>query len=122
MAAAYGIAVTVTMAITTLMFGNVAYYRWRWPLWLTIAVCLPILCVDLLFFGSNLLKLASGGYFPVMIAAVLVAIMVTWQRGRTQIGAAFYRFGVQGGKKIDWLIAVRDMLRLSGTARGTRRA
>ncbi|MGN6544707.1 MAG: KUP/HAK/KT family potassium transporter [Aureliella sp.] len=110
LAAAYGIAVTGTMAITTLMFGNVAYYRWRWSLLLVIVVCLPILCIDLLFFGSNLLKLASGGYFPVMIATVLVAIMLTWQWGRTQIGAAFYRFGVEGGKQVDWLLALRDML------------
>lgn len=110
LAAAYGIAVTGTMGVTTLMFGNVAYYRWRWPLALCIAVCLPILCVDLLFFFSNLLKLGSGGYFPVMVAAVLITIMLTWQWGRTQMSAAFYRFGVRDGKKIDWLIALRDML------------
>lgn len=110
LAAAYGIAVTGTMAITTLMFGNVAYYRWRWSLWLVLCVCLPILCIDLIFFGSNLLKLASGGYFPVLIASILVATMLTWQWGRTQIGKAFYAFGVHGGKKVDWLLALRDML------------
>lgn len=110
LAAAYGIAVTGTMAITTLMFGNVAYYRWRWSLWLVSLICVPLLCIDLLFFGSNLLKLTSGGYFPVMVATSLVAVMLTWQWGRTQIGAAFYRFGVQGGKQIHWLLALRDML------------
>lgn len=110
LASAYGIAVTGTMGVTTLMFGNVAYYRWRWPLWLCVLVCLPILCVDLLFFFSNLLKLATGGYFPVIVASVLITIMLTWQWGRTQMSAAFYRFVVRDGKKIDWLIALRDML------------
>ncbi|MCC6512210.1 MAG: KUP/HAK/KT family potassium transporter [Pirellulaceae bacterium] len=110
LAAAYGIAVTGTMGVTTLMFGNVAYYRWRWPLALVISVCLPILCIDLTFFFSNLLKITSGGYFPVLVAAFLITIMLTWQWGRTQMGAAFYRFGVREGKKIDWLVALRDML------------
>ncbi|MGN6134435.1 MAG: KUP/HAK/KT family potassium transporter, partial [Aureliella sp.] len=110
LASAYGIAVTGTMGVTTLMFGNVAYYRWRWSLPLVLAVCVPILFFDLTFFFSNLLKLVSGGYFPVIIATVLITIMLTWQWGRSQMGAAFYRFGVQGGKKIDWLVALRDML------------
>ena len=110
LASAYGIAVTGTMGVTTLMFGNVAYYRWRWSLWLVLAVCVPIMCFDLLMFFSNLIKLTSGGYFPVMVASVLITIMLTWQWGRTQMGAAFYRFGVREGKKIDWLVALRDML------------
>lgn len=110
LASAYGIAVTGTMGITTLMFGNVAYYRWRWSLGAVLAVCVPILAVDLLFFFSNLLKLASGGYFPVTVALALVTIMLTWQWGRTQMSAAFYRFGVREGKKVDWLVALRDML------------
>jgi len=110
LAAAYGIAVTATMGITTLLFGCVAYYRWRWPMWLSIAVCLPLLLIDLTFFASNLLKITNGGYFPVLVALVLTTIMLTWQWGRTQLGAAFYRFGVREGKKLDWLIALRDKL------------
>ena len=110
LAAAYGIAVTATMGITTLLFGCVAHYRWRWPVWMAACVCAPILVIDLTFFASNLLKFANGGYFPVMVAIGLTFIMLTWQWGRTQLGAAFYRFGVREGKKIDWLIALRDML------------
>src|SRR5581483_5601263 len=75
--AAYGIAVTGTMGITTLAFGYVAHYRWGWSLPKVLAVCAPILAVDLLFFASNLLKFIHGGYFPVAIAAVLVTIMLT---------------------------------------------
>lgn len=110
LAAAYGIAVTATMGITTLLFGFVAHYRWRWPIWLAILVCTPLMVIDLTFFASNLLKIVHGGYFPVLVAVGLTTIMLTWEWGRSQIGAAFYRFGVREGKKIDWLIALRDML------------
>jgi KUP system potassium uptake protein len=110
LAAAYGIAVTATMGITTLLFGCVAHYRWRWPVWVSIIVCAPLLAIDLTFFASNLLKITHGGYFPMLVALGLTSIMLTWQWGRTQLGSAFYRFGVREGKKIDWLIALRDML------------
>ncbi len=108
LAAAYGIAVTGTMWITTVMFGYVAYYRWNWKLWHVLAICVPILAVDMLFFVSNLTKFASGGYFPIAIASVLVLIMVTWQWGRKQMAQAFYDFGFREGKKIDWLVMLRE--------------
>ncbi len=110
LAAAYGIAVTGTMTVTSFMIGYVAYYRWRWPFALVLLVTLPILFFDFVFFFSNLLKLGSGGYFPMIVASVLVTVMLTWQWGRSQIGAAFYRFGVREGKRIDWLVSLRDML------------
>ncbi len=108
LAAAYGIAVTGTMGITTLAFGYVAHYRWGWSVTKAVAILAPILAIDLVFFVSNLLKFAHGGYFPVAIAVVLVAIMLTWQWGRNEIARAFYRFGVEGGKKVAWLVALRD--------------
>jgi KUP system potassium uptake protein len=64
----------------------------------------------LLFFGSNLLKLFNGGYFPVLVASFLVAIMLVWQWGRKSLATAFFEFGVREGKKISWLVALRDML------------
>ena len=110
LAAAYGVAVTGTMGITTIIFAYVAFYRWQWKSGRILAVCIPILIIDLLFFGSNLLKVSSGGYFPLIIAAVLVCVMLIWQWGRTSLASAFYEFGVREGKKIEWLIALRDML------------
>ncbi len=110
LAAAYGIAVTGTMGITTVAFGYVAFYRWAWPLWKVYAVCVPILAVDLLFFGSNLLKFTHGGYIPVAVASVLVSIMLLWQWGRKQFANAFYEFGFKEGKKVRWLVALREML------------
>jgi KUP system potassium uptake protein len=110
LAAAYGIAVTGTMGITTLAFAYVTFYRWGWKLWKVVTVCLPILLVDLLFFASNLLKFGSGGYVPMLVALVLVTVMITWQWGRSKFALAFYAFGVREGKKIEWLVALRDML------------
>ncbi len=110
LAAAYGIAVTGTMGITTLAFGYVAHFRWGWSIPKVLAVCTPIMIVDLLFFFSNLLKFLHGGYVPVAIAVVLVTIMLTWQWGRTELARAFFAFGVQGGKKVSWLVALRDKL------------
>lgn len=108
LAAAYGIAVTGTMGITTLAFGYVAHYRWGWRPWKVAAVCTPILAIDLLFFASNLLKFLHGGYIPVGIAAMLVTVMLTWQWGRGALAGAFYAFAMQGGKKVSWLVALRD--------------
>ncbi|WP_250846681.1 KUP/HAK/KT family potassium transporter [Aquisphaera insulae] len=108
LAAAYGIAVTGTMGITTLAFGYVAHYRWGWNLGKVAAVCTPILVVDLLLFASNLSKFTHGGYYPVAIATVLLSVMLTWQWGRAELARAFYAFGVQGGKKVSWLVALRE--------------
>jgi KUP system potassium uptake protein len=110
LAAAYGIAVTGTMGITTLAFGYVAHYRWAWRPATVAAVCAPILAVDLIFLSSNLLKFLHGGYIPVGIAAILVTIMLTWQWGRGALAGAFFAFGVQSGKKVAWLVALRDMV------------
>jgi KUP system potassium uptake protein len=110
LAAAYGVAVTGTMGITTIIFGYVAFYRWKWRISLVCLVCTPILIIDLLFFGSNLLKLFHGGYFPVLVASLLVTIMLVWQWGRKSLASAFYEFGVREGKRIDWLVALREML------------
>jgi|688.fasta_scaffold02078_1 KUP system potassium uptake protein len=110
LAAAYGVAVTGTMGITTIIFGYVAFYRWKWKISLVCLLCAPILIIDLLFFGSNLLKLFHGGYFPVLVASLLVTIMLVWQWGRKSLASAFYEFGVREGKRIDWLVALREML------------
>jgi KUP system potassium uptake protein len=110
LAGAYGIAVTGTMGITTLTFAAVAFYRWRWNLPTVLAVCLPILAVDLLLFGSSCVKFLTGGYFPVLVGAALVTVMITWQWGRAHLARAFYDFGVRGGKRIEWLVALREMV------------
>ena len=80
--AAYGIAVTGTMAITSVLFIVVAETRWQWPRWRAIALGMAFLAVDLAFFGSNSLKIGNGGWVPLFIAIGLFTLMTTWKRGR----------------------------------------
>ena len=80
--AAYGIAVTGTMAITTVLFMVVASGNWHWPKWQAVSLATVFLLIDLAFLGSNALKIAHGGWVPLAIAIVLFTLMTTWKRGR----------------------------------------
>jgi KUP system potassium uptake protein len=80
--AAYGIAVTGTMTVTTLLFFVIAARRWHWPLWRVSALTLLFLVVDLSFLGANAIKIEHGGWVPVLLAIVLFTLMTTWKRGK----------------------------------------
>jgi KUP system potassium uptake protein len=81
LAAAYGIAVTSTMVITTIIFAVVARNRWRWSApWVAVIVAF-FLVVDLAFFGANIVKIPQGGWFPLLAAAFVFIVMTTWKRG-----------------------------------------
>jgi KUP system potassium uptake protein len=82
LASAYGIAVTGTLAIDTLLFFVVVRYLWRKPLWLVLAGAALFLTVDLTFLSANLTKVLHGGWFPLSIAFVVFVVLTTWQRGR----------------------------------------
>ena len=82
LAAAYGIAVTLDMLITTVLTFFVLRYGWKYPLWLCIASTSVFFVVDLAFFSSNLLKLFAGGWFPLLIGGVVFTLMMTWKQGR----------------------------------------
>jgi KUP system potassium uptake protein len=82
LAAAYGIAVTTDMLITTLLTFFVIRYGWKYPLWLCIAATGWFFVVDFAFFASNLLKLFAGGWFPLLIGAAVFTLMMTWKQGR----------------------------------------
>jgi KUP system potassium uptake protein len=82
LAAAYGIAVTMTMVITALLLYVVAVERWRWPVPLAIAVTGTFLLIDCAFLAANVLKLFSGGWLPLVIAACAFTLMTTWKTGR----------------------------------------
>lgn len=85
LAAAYGIAVTSTMVITTLIFGIVIRERWGWSPPLVILIVGFFLVVDSAFLGANLVKIPQGGWFPLVIAAIIFIIMTTWKRGSTLV-------------------------------------
>jgi KUP system potassium uptake protein len=82
LAAAYGIAVTLTMIITAVLLHVVAIERWRWPAAVVFGVTGVFLTVDLAFFGANVLKIAHGGWLPLVIGTLLFTLMTTWKRGR----------------------------------------
>jgi KUP system potassium uptake protein len=82
LAAAYGIAVTLDMLITTILTFFVIRYGWGYPLALCIAATGVFFVVDLAFFASNLLKLLDGGWFPLLIGGIIFTLMMTWKRGR----------------------------------------
>ena len=87
LAAAYGIAVTGTMIITTMLFHTVARERWHWSAPRAWALTSLFLAVDLAFFAANLVKIREGGWFPLVVAVAIYTLMTTWSRGRARLAA-----------------------------------
>jgi KUP system potassium uptake protein len=82
LAAAYGVAVTTTMVITTILFYFVARERWGWSRFAALGLTALFLVVDLAFWGANLTKIPAGGWFPLVVAGVVFLLMATWKTGR----------------------------------------
>jgi KUP system potassium uptake protein len=81
LASAYGIAVTGTMVVTAIMAIIVIRRVWRWPLIAALALMLPFLFIDLTFLAANLLKIVEGGWMPLLLGGLVMAVMYTWRRG-----------------------------------------
>ncbi|PZM07757.1 potassium transporter Kup [Rhizobium tubonense] len=81
LATAYGISVTGAMVVTSIMAFEFVRVRWNWSLPVAITVLLPLVLLELIFLGANLLKIHDGGYIPVMIASAFMIVMWTWRRG-----------------------------------------
>ncbi|APR84445.1 Kup system potassium uptake protein [Minicystis rosea] len=115
LAAAYGIAVTGTMGITSVVYFVVLRQTWRWPLWKALPLLIFFLAWDLPFFGSNLLKFMEGGWVPMFVGAGLFAMMIVWKRGRAFLAMSFE----ERSKPIDAFLGSVDQLakaRVPGTA------
>jgi KUP system potassium uptake protein len=82
LAAAYGIAVALTMIITAILLHVIAVERWRWPVPAAVAATTAFLAIDLTFFSANLLKIVQGGWLPIFIGITLFTLMTTWKTGR----------------------------------------
>jgi KUP system potassium uptake protein len=82
LAAAYGIAVTGDMVITTVLAALVFHGVWGWSWLRTLLLAAMFLTVDLAFFGANLLKIPAGGWFPLLVGVIIFTVMLTWKRGR----------------------------------------
>lgn len=113
LAAAYGIAVTMTMAITTLIFFRVLTDRWNWHRLKAFALCVPLLTIELGFLGANIIKIPHGGWFALAVGVILMVQMQTWRRGRALVAMRIHR-----GERpiVDVLDEAEDIKRVAGTA------
>ncbi len=86
LAAAYGTAVTADMVLTSIVFFFVLTRAWNWPIYKAIPLIGFFLCFDLSYFGANLLKFWDGGWFPVLVAIIVLNVMLVWRDGRAILG------------------------------------
>jgi len=115
LASAYGVAVTTDMVFTSILFAVVARDRWRWRLPAVLAMAAGFLVVDLGFWGASLLKIPSGGWFPLLVAAAVFTVMTTWNSGRALLAS---RLAERSMTVEEVLERMRDpsVARVAGTA------
>ncbi|MGK5089790.1 KUP/HAK/KT family potassium transporter [Bdellovibrionota bacterium FG-2] len=113
--AAYGIAVTGTMAITSLLFFTVTRKLWNWPLPLAASVVSIFLAVDLAFFSANIIKIVAGGWVPLVIAGLIFLLMTTWKWCREIVSQTLLKLAVPIS---DFLKTIEEKktIRIKGTA------
>jgi KUP system potassium uptake protein len=115
LASAYGVAVTATMIITSVMGFFVIWRVWGWSLWATAAIIVPLLLIEQAFFTANILKVFEGGWLPLLMAAVLFVVMWTWVRGYGLLSKKIRREDTD----LAWLarkLEAKPPLRVPGTA------
>jgi KUP system potassium uptake protein len=115
LASAYGIAVTGTMAITSGAYFIVARRNWKWPLWRAGSICAVFLVIDLGFFGANARKLTDGGWYPLLIAGAILAVMHTWKTGRNVVFERVYGGNVTE-EELTTIARSQYVVRVSGAA------
>ena len=115
LAAAYGIAVTTDMLITTVLTFFVIRYAWKLPLAVCFAATVLFFTVDVLFWASNLLKLFHGGWFPLLIAGAVFTLMTTWKGGRALLNDAIKAESIELHSFLD-AVFVSPPARVEGTA------
>ncbi|WP_277374921.1 potassium transporter Kup [Pseudomonas sp. AA-38] len=115
LASAYGVAVTGTMLITTLLAAAVVLLLWKTPKWLSIPLLLGFLLVDSLFFAANLPKIVAGGAFPLIAGVILFTLMITWKRGKEILVERLLENALPLATFID-SISRQPPLRVRGTA------
>jgi KUP system potassium uptake protein len=112
---AYGIAVSLTMLITMLLAALIARYVWKWNRFVVLLVCVPLIIVDLAFFGANAVKVLHGGWIPIVLACAIQLLATTWIRGRALLARELSQKSVS---LFDFLAEVRAKppLLVPGTA------
>jgi len=115
LAAAYGISVSLVMIITTGMTFFVVRYGWGYPLWLCISATGFFFVIDAMFFASNSLKIAQGGWFPLVMAIGLYVVMSTWKEGRRLLNSKIRADAIDLPSFLD-AVFVSPPIRVDGTA------
>lgn len=87
LANAYGLAVTGTLILTTVLFGGLAHRVWHWPMWLLVVLMVCVGGLEALYFGANLTKIVTGGWLPIVIATAVIVVMTTWMWGARLVRA-----------------------------------
>jgi KUP system potassium uptake protein len=115
LATAYGLAVTGTLLLTTALFLVLAGAGWHWPAWRLVVIGVVFGGVELTFFGANLTKVVHGGWLPLLLGALVVTVMLTWQHGRHVVTV---RRTALEGRLVDFVEELRQRkpVRVPGTA------
>ncbi len=113
LAAAYGIAVTGTMLIDTILVAFVMVLMWKWNKLVVAIVAGSLLLVDIAFFGANVIKIPEGGWFPLAMGLVSFTVLTTWRRGRRMVSEEMAK---QSIPMSDFLQSIDDVHRIYGTA------
>ena len=115
LAAAYGVSVTADMVISSTLIVLRRLALWKWPLWQALALIVPLLMIEQVFFAANMLKVLEGGWLPLTLAAILAVIMATWVRG----AGILSRYTRKNEAELDWLVRkleAKPPHRVPGTA------
>jgi len=115
LAAAYGVSVSLVMVITTILTFFVVRFKWKYPLWLCVLASSLFLVIDLAFFASTSLKIAQGGWFPLVLAVALCTVMATWKEGRRILNEKLRKDAIDLPSFLD-AVFVNPPLRVEGTA------
>ncbi|MFH0727432.1 MAG: potassium transporter Kup [Pseudomonadota bacterium] len=115
LAGAYGIAVTATMSVTSMLYFLVATRVWGWPLWKTGLLVASFLFFDLGFFGANLFKIVDGGWFTLVLAGIVMLAMTTWKDGREALAKRLFSARLPLQTLLDDLLE-HPLERVRGTA------
>lgn len=115
LAAAYGVAVTMTMLITTVLFYFAARHLWQWSLLKVVPLCLVFGLIETAFLSANLVKFFDGGWFPLAVGAMIFLVMTTWATGRRMVRASMERSALSQETLIESLARGR-VVQVPGTA------
>jgi len=115
LAAAYGLSVTATMVIDSLMAFFVVWRCWGWPVWKVAALMVPLLLIEQAFLAANILKIPEGGWMPLLVAGTISLVVLTWVRGSRSLAKATRK----NEAELEWLVRKLDAKpphRVPGTA------